>query len=188
MMNKVGGALGALLALTAGTALAQDDNVQGFYLGVGLGEFSAELDNPDDADDVDLDFDEDESATRIFAGWRFNKFISAQLDYTDFGQSTAALDLLEVTADTKGFAPTVVGTLPIGPIELFAKVGMIFYDLDVNIDGGEVFNESGEDVVYGVGIGATLFERLALGAEYERIEISEFDDADAVWLTAAWRF
>ena len=51
-----------------------------------------------------------------------------------------------------------------------------------------MLEESGEDVIYGAGVGVTLLERLALRAEYEVIEISEFSDADALWVTAAWRF
>jgi hypothetical protein len=173
--------------LAAGSALAQE-NPEGFYIGAGLGDFSSNIDNLDDIDDVDIDFDEDEDATRIFAGWRFNRFVSAQVDHTDFGESRAALNQLDITADTKGLTPSVVGTLPIGPIELFGRVGVMFYDVEINTDNGPLIDESGEDGVYAVGVGGTLFERLALRLEYETIDIEEFDDADAVWLTASWRF
>jgi len=73
-MYKLSAAAGALLALTTGTALAQnadDGNNEGFYIGAGLGDFSTEINDIDDVDDVDLDFDEDEDASKIFAGWRF---------------------------------------------------------------------------------------------------------------------
>jgi hypothetical protein len=79
--------------------------------------------------------------------------------------------------------------LPVGPIELFGKAGVIFYDFEVDTPGnGRLIDTSGEDLVLGVGIGATLFDRLNLSAEYERIDIDELDDANAVWLNAAWRF
>jgi hypothetical protein len=64
----------------------------------------------------------------------------------------------------------------------------MFYDIEVNSDADNLIDSSGHDPVFGAGIGLTLFERLALRAEYERIEIDELDDANAVWLTAAWRF
>ena len=48
--------------------------------------------------------------------------------------------------------------------------------------------DSGHDPVFGVGIGVTVAKHLNLRAEYERIEINDLDDANAVWLTAAWRF
>jgi opacity protein-like surface antigen len=164
-------------------AFADEDS--GLYLGVGLGDFSSEI---DDLDDVDIDFDDDSDAKRIFAGWRFNPVIAAQLDYFDFGESTAASNLLDFEADAKGIAPSIVATLPLGPVELFAKAGWLFYDLEVNSGSDEIFDDSDNDLIYGGGIGLTLIERLALRAEYEVIEISEFEDAEAVWITASWRF
>jgi len=161
------------------------DENSGLYLGAGLGDFSTEIDS---IGDVDLDFDEDSDASRIFAGWRFNRVIAAQLDYFDFGDSSAATNLLSIESDARGIAPSLVATLPLGPVELFVKGGWLFYDLEVTADGDEIFDESENDPMYGVGVGITLLERLALRAEYEIIDISEIEDAEAVWITAAWRF
>jgi hypothetical protein len=185
-MHKTGAAAAALLLVTGGPAFAQ--NTEGFYIGGGLGDFSADIDNFDDVDDVDLDFDSDSDASKVYGGWRFNQFVAVQVDYTDFGESTAALDVLDITADTRGLAPSVVGTLPLGPVELFGKAGVMFYDVEVNGPGEEFIDDSGQDAVFGAGIGFTLFERLSLKAEYERIDIEELDEADAVWITADWRF
>ena len=49
-------------------------------------------------------------------------------------------------------------------------------------------SDSGEDLVYGVGIGLTFFEHLHARLEYEIIDVSEVDDANAIWLSGAWRF
>jgi OmpA-OmpF porin, OOP family len=175
----------AVLLLAAGPALAEDE--QGLYVGGGLGDFSTNIDAIEDIDQID-DVDFDDNVSKIFAGWRFNRFLGVQLDYVDLGKSTEAVSLLNVTRETDGIMPSVVGTLPIGPIELFAKAGMIFYNLEVNTDGGQVFDESGEDLVYGVGIGFTFLDRLNVAAEYEKYDIDELDNADALWLTASWRF
>jgi hypothetical protein len=161
------------------------DNEEDFYIGAALGNFSSEI---DDIDDADFDFDEDESASRIFGGWRFNNFFSVQVDRYDFGEASNAAGLLNVSTDTKGWAPQVVGTLPVGPIELFLRGGILFYNVDVSLDGDELFDESGKDPVYAAGIGFTVLERLNLKLEYEVVEISEYDDAEAVWLSGAWRF
>lgn len=161
------------------------DNDEDFYLGAGLGNYSAEI---DDVDDADFDFDEDESASRLFAGWRFNNFFAVQVDRYDFSDASSASDLLDVTAETRGWAPSVVGTLPAGPVELFARAGILFYNVEVDIDNDPVFDESGQDPVYAAGIGLTVLERLSLKLEYEVIDISEFDDSEAVWLSAGWRF
>lgn len=177
--------LAALLSFAwiGGPALA--DESSGLYVGAGLGDFSSEIDDPGD---VDIDFDEDSDAKRFFAGWRFNRILAVQLDYMDFGDSTSAFQVLDIESEAKGFAPSVVATLPLGPIELFGRAGWLFYDLEVDANGTELIDESDNDFVYGGGIGVTVLERLALRAEYEVIEISEVDDAEAVWVTAAWRF
>lgn len=171
--------------LSHGAWAQPGENEDGFYIGAALGNFSTEI---DDVDDADFDFDEDESASRLFAGWRFNNFFAVQLDRYDFSEANDASGLLDVSADTKGWAPSVVGTLPLGPVELFIRGGIIFYDVDVSIDGGRVFDESGEDPVYSAGIGFTVLERLNLKLEYEAVQISEYDDAEAVWLSGSWRF
>jgi len=176
----------AVLALTAGPALA--DAERGLYFGVGLGDYSTQIDNPDDLDDVDIDFDEDEDATKIFGGFRFNRNVAVQLDWFDFGESEMATDILNISVDTKALGPNIVGTLPLGPVELFAKGGMLFYDVKIDQDGGEIFDDSGEDPFYGVGVGFTLLGKLAFRVEYEKIDIDAFDEADAAWVTAQWRF
>jgi hypothetical protein len=192
----------AALALCTMPVFAQDrdridenDNREGFYLGGAIGDFSANLDRPGAVDDVDLDFD-DQDAERLYAGWRFNPYVAFQVDYTDFGegvaQGAAATNLIGISAGSDGWTPSVVGTLPIGPVELYGKVGMMFYNVDVNLSAnnnlGQTFDDSGQDPVYGVGIGVTVLEHLNLRAEYERLDIENFDDANAVWLSANWRF
>ncbi len=169
--------------LMAGPALADENS--GLYLGVGLGDFSSEI---NDLDDVDIDFDEDSDAKRFFAGWRFNPILALQLDYFDYGDSSSATTLLPIQTEAKGIAPSVVATLPLGPIELFGRAGWLFYDLNISADGADVFDGSDDDFVYSAGIGITVLQRLSLRAEYEVIEINEIDDAEAVWITAAWRF
>ena len=186
-------ALMAALALGYACAASADDTIgnrKGFYLGAGLGDFSTGIDNPTATNlrNSNLDFGSNNDSTKVFAGWRFNRFFSAQFDYTNFGESNADLATGHITANTKGYTPSIVGTLPLGPVELFARAGLIFYNLDVNSDTKNFVDSSGHDPLYGAGIGLTIAKRLALRAEYERINISRLNDANAVWLTAAWRF
>lgn len=193
-------ATGVLVALTGVSALAQDDdfdrrsrdrygdaNVEGWYLGGGIGDFSADINDVND--DVNLDFDIDEDATKILGGYRFNRFLSVQGDYYDFGESSRAINLLNARSDAKGFAPSIVGTLPLGPVvELFARAGILFYDLEVDLDSSRVVDETDDDPVYAAGIGFTVGERFNIKAEYEVIDIERLDEPEALWLHAAWRF
>ena len=201
-MKKAITVAAVLLAMAAGPALAQrndrrdDDragrNLQGFYLGGGVGDFSSavdEINNLDDIDDVGIDFSDGDNATKVFAGWNFNRFFAVQGDFVDFGESSGVVSTsARGTSDVQGLAPSIVGTLPIGPIELFGRVGIMFYDVDLNLTGGRVIDESGEDLVWSAGLGIDVLDRLNLRLEYEEIDIAELDEADALWLTAAWKF
>lgn len=180
-----------LLMLATGTAIAADDG--GFYLGAGVGQFNIEVDDFEDltADD----FDGDDTSLKLFAGWRFNPYFAAELAYIDFGGPDDTLNVGGIDIDTEveiaGFAPYLVGTIPLGLVELFAKVGYYIYDVDVAASGfGQSASESDsdEDLVYGAGVGLVLFEHFSARLEYEIIDISDVDDANAVWLTGAWRF
>jgi hypothetical protein len=187
-MNPFRSIVGAALVLATGTALAQD-NTDGLYIGAGFGDFSAEIDEIDDVDDAIADFDEDESASKYFVGWRFNRFLGVQADLYDLGDAETTLLGQSISLKTEGYGASVVGTLPIAFIELFARAGIIFYDLELTTARlSDRIDESDQDIVYSAGIGFTFVERFNLQLEYELFEINELDDADAWWLNASWRF
>jgi OOP family OmpA-OmpF porin len=179
-------AVAVLAFASAGQALAQDsEEQQGGYVGVGIGDFSTELDQLNGAN---INFDESESAYKLFGGWRWNQFLAAQLDYYDLGRSDSSVGLQNLEIETSGFVARIEGTLPLSFFELFATAGIMFSSVDGNLGGTEVFDESDEDPVYSVGAGVEIAERFILRLEYEIIDIEAFDDAEAVWFTAAWRF
>lgn len=176
----------ALFALGVVPAFA--DNESGLYLGVGIGQFNVEIDDVDTADDIEEAFDSDDTVWKAFAGWRFMPFIGVELAYIDLGRPEDTVEDVRVETEISGIAPYVVGTLPVGPVEFFAKVGYYFYDVKINGQDIVSVDDSGEDLVYGAGVGLTLFEHLHARLEYEIIDVSEVDDANAIWLSGAWRF
>lgn len=195
-------AAGIFLTLVTGAGFAQggsaSENDRGWYLGGGLGQFNVEIDGLDGIDEAINDLDADDMSWKLFGGYRINPYISVEAAYVNFGEpgddfssggSSGDYDL-----QLSGFAPFVVGTFPIGPVELSARLGYYFYDLEVDADlddlGGDVFqtDDSGEDVAYGVGVGMTFLQRLHTKLEYETVDIDGTDDANAFWLSASWRF
>jgi hypothetical protein len=196
-------ATATLLALTgAGVAQAQDDeNPSGPYISGGFGQFDVKIDDLEGVDDVLEDLDTDDSAYKLGFGWRFNPYIALEADYVDLGNPNGNFDATGSSGDYEvelsGFAGYVIGSLPLGIFELSAKVGYYFHDVNLHVDfdnigpnNGDVFDsdDSGEAFVYGVGAGATFFQRLNAKIEYELMEIDEVDDAYVLWLTGAWRF
>jgi OOP family OmpA-OmpF porin len=190
---------GVLLAMTAGPALAQRDddnragrNLEGFYLGGGIGDFSSSVDDINslnDVDDAGIDFSDSDNAMKVFAGWNFNRYFAVQGDFVDFGESSGFVSpSVQGTSDVQGLAPSIVGTIPIGPVELFGRVGVMFYEIDMNLTGGRLIDDSGEDLVWSAGIGIDILDRANLRLEYEEIDIEQLDEADSLWLNFAWKF
>ena len=193
--------LGAVLFTAGGVAAADTENPSGPYVGAGYGEFTVKLDSLEGVDDVLGDLDTDDSAFRVFFGWRFNPYFSLEADYVDLGAPRGNFDATGSSGDYEvelaGFAGYLIGTFPIGIFELSGKVGYYFHDVDLQVEldnvgsgDGDVFesDDSGEAVVYGVGAGVTFIEHINVNVEYELMDLDEVDDAYVLWLTAAWRF
>jgi len=182
------------LALAPAAFAQQQDEVSGFYAGGGVGQFNASIDDVDDVDATVDDWDDDDTAYKLFAGYRLNPYLGFELAYINLGEpSGAVVPGFNVDAAIDGFAPYIVGTIPLGRyFEIYGRAGYYFYDATVGVEdavGGRVeFDEESEDFVYGAGIGANLGEKLNLRFEYEKFDLEGLDDADALWLTAAWRF
>jgi OOP family OmpA-OmpF porin len=185
--------------MCGGTALAQSpDNDSGLYIGAGWGQFNVGIDDIDQTDEAISRIDDDDHAWRVFVGWRFNPYVAVELNYVDFGEnsgstgSSASGTSGNYSVDLAGFQPAIYGIIPLGPVELYGKLGYYFYDVDIrlnldNIDQDNFSADTSEEALsYGVGV--TFLERINARLEYEKIDADDFDDLDSIWLTAAWRF
>jgi hypothetical protein len=183
------------------TATAGEKNDTGAYIGAGLGEFDVSIDNIEGVTDVVGNLDSDDSAWKVFFGWRFNPYFSLEADYIDLGTPRGDWDASGSSGDysvkMSGFAAYAIGTLPLGIFELSGKVGYYFHDLTIDVDlnnigsgNGNVVesDNNGEAWVYGVGAGVTFIDHINVKLEYELMDIEELNDAYALWLTGAWRF
>lgn len=194
-MMAVGAGAGSLVCASA-HAQSAADNERGFYLGGGVGQFNLKLDSVDQTDDAIRRLDDNDTAWKGFVGYRFNPFISLEAAYVDFGRPkdrfTTAGSGGDFSAKISGFEPSIIGTIPLGPVELFGKAGYLFYDVkaSVDLDNGPGFDSSSneQDFTYGGGVGMTFFGHLNARLEYQRIDSSVINDADAFWFTGQWRF
>ncbi|RYZ64691.1 MAG: hypothetical protein EOP08_08480 [Proteobacteria bacterium] len=190
-------AVTAALASTA-TFAAVDDNPTGWYVGGGFGRFNLNVDGLGDfGTGVNRALDDNDNTYKFFAGYRFIPWLSVEAAYVNLGKpgdqlsTSGSSGRYSLKAD--GFEPSLVGWLPLGPVELSAKVGYFYYDVDVRSDlnnPGRTFvsGHSRNDFTYGAGVGMTFFDHLHVKAEYQRFNLKNYDGSDAVWLTGAWRF
>jgi hypothetical protein len=197
-------AAAVLLLVIASTVVYSDDYGNwgysppaGPYVGAGWGRFDLHLHNLNDVGTAVTDITHSsDDAWKAFVGFRFAPFIALEGAYLDFGRPNDRFDnfgsngAYHVTMT--GFSPSVIGTIPLGPVELFGKVGYYFYSLDTRVDfsSGPLLESkhSRSDFLYGGGLGVTLFRHLNLRAEYERVDVHNATDSDVIWLSPSWRF
>src|SRR5687767_3414588 len=109
-----------LLALGSGAAYAQSpENDEGLYIGGGVGQFNLEIDGLDGTDEALTRLDDDDTAWQAFIGYRLNPYFALQAAYVDFGApedefETSTGDHGKFGAELSGFAPSVIGILPLG--------------------------------------------------------------------------
>jgi hypothetical protein len=167
------------LSLAAAPALAADN---GFYLGVGLGQAGVQLDQ----DALGEDFDGDDTGYKAIVGFRPLDFLAFEANYVDLGTAEDDVGGLPAEIDATGIDAFVVGILPVALVDLYAKLGYIFWDADVSALGASV-SDDGEDLAYGVGVGLH-FGSLGARLEYERFDIEDSDTVDMISLGLTWTF
>ena len=158
---------------------------EGVYLGGSWGESLIET----RFDDY-FDFDDDDTAWSVFAGVQANDWFGVEASYNDLGRydESAVIDLTETSIDAEltSYDVMAVLSLPAGPLRVFGKAGVVFWDADVLAQvnppvgpGLQVRDDdSGNDLGLGAGLELALSDSLALRAEYEWFDI---DNTDKVW-------
>lgn len=155
---------------------AQAPNV---YIGAGAGVADFE-DDVEVRDIGDVDIDDDSTAYKFFGGYRATENFAIEGGYRDFGKAKSGPFSVEVD----GFDVSALGLLPIGPFDLFAKGGVIFWDTKGR---GGFPDDDGEDLTYGVGVTlnvASLWFRL----ESEWFDMDIPDDTQMITASVGWTF
>lgn len=164
----------------------------GLYIGGSVGSAGINL------EDADLNFDEDDAAWKVFAGYNFDLFIidlAVEGGYVNFGSPS---DLVadpsgnfDVNLDVEGLSAFALAGLELGPIGIFAKAGLVDWSVDSTIDSVGQDEQDGTDPAYGVGVRFSLWS-LEFRAEYEYFDIDVDDldssDIDMVSVGVVWTF
>ena len=172
-------AVAASCSLFSLPALAADN---GFYLGASVGQSSVQF------DDSDLDFDASATGFKVIAGWRFLDWLAVEGNYVDLGSGDDRVLGENVKSDVNGVSLSAVGFLPVGPVDLFARVGAINWNADLEAPGlGISGSDDGTDFAYGVGAQFRVWS-LSVRGEYERFDISNADTVDLISIGVTWTF
>ena len=175
MRKQILTGLVATLALTTLPAVAADN---GIYLGASVGQSGLQVD----------DFNYDASATgyKLIAGWRFIDWLAVEANYLDFGSGDDTVLGEKIETEADGISLSAVGFLPVGPVDLFARVGAVDWSADISSPGLSSDSDDGTDLTYGIGAQFRVWS-LSIRAEYEMFDISDAD-LDMISVGVTWTF
>jgi OOP family OmpA-OmpF porin len=174
-------ALCLVVLIVAATVPASASDT-GFYLGAGIGRSSIDILEfyPSLGDSLD----QENSAYKVYGGYRFLKFLAVEAGYTDLGSPQGMErnvpehpERAEVSVN--GLDAFVVGILPVSQVvDIYAKAGLMSWDTDITSiqDGEVIFSEStsGTDTAFGIGIGIWVGKNVTLRGEGEWFTIGDY--------------
>jgi OOP family OmpA-OmpF porin len=181
--NFIAAAAAASLGLFSLSTQAADN---GIYLGASVGQSSTEYDQSFEGEN--FNFDASSTGFKAIAGWRFLDWLAVEGNYVDLGSGDDKLLGERIETDIDGVSLSAVGFVPVGPVDLFARVGAINWNADLEAPGlGISGSDDGTDLTYGIGAQFRVWS-LSLRAEYEIFDISDADNVDMVSLGVTWTF
>lgn len=175
------------LLLLPGAVFAGSDS--GLYVGASVG--SSQLDYSDNDPDLgQVDFDDDDAGYKVFAGFNFGIVplvdVAVEGAYVDFGQFSGKINNIgDNDLDVTGWTLAGLAGAKLGPVGLFAKVGAIDWDGDLEGSFGSG-SDDGTDPLYGIGARFQLMS-FQVRAEYELFDLDNVD-IDYFSVGAAYTF
>ncbi len=181
-----------LLAVAAFLSVGNAHAQAGAYRGGSVGSATVEVDIPDENLGEVFEFDENDFAWKAFGGYNFDLGavdLAIEGGYVDLGAPSGDLLGSEVELDVIGWDVFGVLGVDIGPVGVFAKAGMVSWDVSASIDGVDSGSDDGTDPAYGIGARFAL-GNLEIRGEYEMFDIDpeDTDSADVYMLSAGLVF
>ena len=189
-------ALDPLAASTARSAVQEEAGaLHGlyFFAGGGWSSLDESLSN-----DSNFDGSVDDSDTAIDAGfgYRLHEFVALEASWCDAGEfsydgtDTGSSNLVNGTLQVAGIELSALGRYRFAErFEAQARLGAFFWESDAEdvVDDGKGVtktdnDDSGIDLLYGLGLQADLTEHIGVRAEWRRLADAGGDDIDAFLL------
>jgi OOP family OmpA-OmpF porin len=158
----------------------------GFYVGAGVGQINTEV---DDVLGTGFDFDEDDVGFKLFGGYRFFPWLSAEGIFLDGGKpevrETDGAESASLSIEVQSLVAAAIFSLPIGEqFEVFVKPGFAYWDSKTSFNYSspafsDRFSEddSGSAFFLGAGAGWTI-GNAGLRLEYEWFDVAPEYDYD----------
>lgn len=180
----------AALVLTCGAAAYGEI---GPYVGASVGQSRIDV-SLQDVGGVDFSIDDDDFAWKVYFGVELAGPLAIEGGYRDLGQISGGTGLVQVTAESDGLDVFAVGLLPLGPVALFAKGGIIAWDSELETSSSPGLgipnlrlSDSGTDLAWGVGIKLEV-GKFAVRGEFERFEVDLPEDLSMLSVGISYEF
>ncbi len=162
-------AMAVSIMLLAGPISAQ---AGGFFVGGSIGQASL------DEDFDGLTVDDNSTAIRIVAGWRFNDYFALEGGYHDFGDFEQTFDNAGVPGPAKlsadGFTLGAVGSIPVSErFALTGRAGMFFWNGTAEVNNVSQATPEDSNLYLGAGVSFDLSNRLQLTGDWTRYELED---------------
>ena len=159
-----------VIILSALTFSNKAQGQNGVYIGGSIGpSFINQV--IQDIDGIQIDLQENEFSYKLYAGWRLSKFFAVEGGYRNLGKSSQELSAYMLDAKTDGRDFQALGIFPVGPLDLFGKLGVFFWDSEYKFDDDPLYI-NGTSFMFGLGAGVRV-GRLGFRAEWEFLDMSE---------------
>jgi outer membrane protein with beta-barrel domain len=173
--------LPALILAFAGTAAQAADN--GFYLGAGVSKSKIK-------DITAANFDINDTAWKVIAGFRPIDLIAVEANYMDLGSETRTLGPANAHADAKAFTAHALVYLPI-PVPflgVYGKAGLARWELNGDSNVGLLrLDDRGTEFAWGGGAQLS-FRSFSARLEYDNFNIKNTNGLDLYTLGFTWTF
>jgi len=171
----------AVLLAPWGAVLASGD--EGLYLGLGGHESRVDV----------RQIDGGEVSVQASMGFRFNRFFGTELGMYDLGRfrESATVGPYTGNAEYSGWLTGIaaVPRLPLGIFDLYARLGVAYYDVDTTVVtsvGGVKDSESGFDIYGGAGASVNIGSHWSVYLDYTAANAGEL--VEMVGLGARFHF
>jgi hypothetical protein len=141
----------------------------------------------------DVDPDSNDPSFKLFGGIGVGENFAVEISYHDFGTTKCcgpSYADLGFERSGKAFSGSALALWPISRLRLFAKAGVLRWNVDgydLTIAGLQPYANDGVDFLAGVGGDIAVVSGLRIRLEWERLEIDD-DAADLVTIGVLWRF
>jgi len=194
---RAGVLLAAVLSACAGPTEARVSGMRGAGLHLTGGAGPADFDSSTGNDtSFDGDVDESDTAITLGGGYRFNEYASVELGWVDLGDVAYKGQYSGTPADgtvgASGFQFAARGHYPINDMfEGVILAGLYWWDAeDSGLFAGVPFSEDndGVDLVYGLGVQASITPQIAARIEYRSYQDVWDTDPRAFFLEVLFGF